>query len=72
MDCPTTRQSVGNFPHCKVNIPWFSSTALGVLPKDGRQAEITIPELRMAWQQGRKDLFIHMAKRTLKTLGEED
>ena len=34
--------------------------------------DITTPELKAAWQQGRKDLFYPYGKRYVQTLGEQD
>ena len=34
--------------------------------------DITTPELRAAWQQGRKELFYPYGKTYLQTLGEQD
>jgi hypothetical protein len=34
--------------------------------------DITTPELKAAWQQGRKELFYPYGKTYLQTLGEQD
>jgi len=55
-----------------------------ITTKDGRQIyyavsrkcrpdwDITTPELKTAWQQGRKELFYPYGKRYAQTLGEQD
>ena len=38
----------------------------------GSESDITTPELRAAWQQGRKEIFYPYGKTYVQTLGEQD
>ncbi len=43
-----------------------------VLMKCRPDWDITAPEMKVAWQQGRKELFYPYGKKSLQTLGEQD
>jgi hypothetical protein len=52
---------------------WCSQRDLhAVVEKCPPDWDITTPELRTAWQQGRKDLFYPYGKTYPQTLGEQD
>jgi len=60
----------------KVEFTWGDPpTFAGVNLGNGQmflQKDITLPELRAAWQQGRKELFYPYGKTYVQTLGEQD
>ncbi len=54
--------------------PWkISARTFARLPKNAAPTGTsTTPELKAAWQQGRKDLFYPYGKTYVQTLGEQD
>src|SRR3984893_2511840 len=62
------------------SVPYFGRPTMEDLRQDLRAVtkkcrpdwDITTPELKAAWQQGRKDLFYPYGKTYVQTLGEQD
>jgi hypothetical protein len=77
---PTTPRNAGSSPNF-YNGYWFvGRPTLEELRQDLRAVtkkcrpdwDITAPELKAAWQQGRKELFYPYGKTYVQTLGEQD
>ena len=59
--------------HCRASEPGERRQDLRAVTKKCRPDwDITTPELRAAWKDGRKDLFYPYGKRFAQTLGEQD
>jgi hypothetical protein len=50
----------------------FARTCVPLPGNAGRNRDITTPELKAAWQQGRKEFFYPYGKTYAQTLGEQD
>jgi hypothetical protein len=58
---------------CRSSAPHPAPTALRAITKKCRTDwDITTPELKAAWQQGRKELFYPYGKTYAQTIAEQD